>query len=173
VSSYDRNTFTRDTPCLCLVRSPLYTLAAAACPGSPHLRRRSSDPALDASHLSGHLARAAAGPGRDVPGRRTAFLVLSNLRRRSTAICAFGTEGWHRHVGPSLRNNPHVIMSSISVSVKPISRKSLRETEAARELKSSAWPDVGEASEGQLPQQSPRLSYAKACCKARPKLTRA
>jgi hypothetical protein len=44
-------------------------------------------------------------------------------------------------------------MSSISVSVKPILRKSLRETEAVRELKSSAWPDMGEASEGQLPQQ--------------------
>jgi hypothetical protein len=36
-------------------------------------------------------------------------------------------------------------MSSISVSVKPIIRKSLRVTETARELKSSAWPDVGEA----------------------------
>jgi hypothetical protein len=44
-------------------------------------------------------------------------------------------------------------MSSISVSVKPISRKFFRETEAVRGLKSSAWLDVGEASEGQLPQQ--------------------
>jgi hypothetical protein len=44
-------------------------------------------------------------------------------------------------------------MSSISVSVKPIMRKSLRVTKTARELKSSAWPDVGEASEGHLPQQ--------------------
>jgi hypothetical protein len=43
-------------------------------------------------------------------------------------------------------------MSSVSVSVKPMSRKFFRETEAVHELKMSAWPDVGEASEGQLPQ---------------------
>jgi hypothetical protein len=49
-------------------------------------------------------------------------------------------------------------MSSISVSVKPIMRRSLRVTETARELKSSAWPDVGEASKGHLPQQRPRSS---------------
>jgi hypothetical protein len=47
-------------------------------------------------------------------------------------------------------------MSSISVSVKPISQQSFRMTEAARELKPPAWPDAGEASEGQLPQHSPR-----------------
>jgi hypothetical protein len=64
---------------------------------------------MDASHLSGRLARAAAVPERDVPGRRGAFLVLSNLRHRSTIIRAFGTEGWHRHVGPSLHNNPYVM----------------------------------------------------------------
>jgi hypothetical protein len=85
VSSYGRNAFTRGTLCLCLVRSPLYTSAAATCSGSPHLRHRSSDPALDMPHLFGHLARAAAGPGRDVPGLRTAFMVLSNLRRRRQA----------------------------------------------------------------------------------------
>jgi hypothetical protein len=44
-------------------------------------------------------------------------------------------------------------MSSISVSVKLMVQKSLRVTETARELRSSAWPDVGEASEGLLPQQ--------------------
>jgi hypothetical protein len=43
-------------------------------------------------------------------------------------------------------------MSGISVSVKSIMRRLLRVTETARELKSSAWPDVGEASEGHLPQ---------------------
>jgi hypothetical protein len=46
VCSYDRNTFTRGHPCLCLVQSPIYTSAAATCPGSPQLRRRSSDPGL-------------------------------------------------------------------------------------------------------------------------------
>jgi hypothetical protein len=44
VSSYGRNTFTRGTSCLCLARSPLYTSAAATCPGSPRLRRRSAIP---------------------------------------------------------------------------------------------------------------------------------
>jgi hypothetical protein len=46
-------------------------------------------------------------------------------------------------------------MSSISVSVKSISQQSFRMTEAARELEPPAWPDAGEASEGQLPQQVP------------------
>jgi hypothetical protein len=64
---------------------------------------------MGASHLSGRLAHATAVPGRDVPDRRSAFLVLSNLRHRSTTIRAFGTEGWHRHVGPSLHNNPYVM----------------------------------------------------------------
>jgi hypothetical protein len=32
-------------------------------------------------------------------------------------------------------------------------RKPPRGTETTRELKSSSWPDVGEASEGHLPQQ--------------------
>jgi hypothetical protein len=132
VSSYGQDAFTRGIPCLCLIRSPLYTLAAATCPGSPHLRCRSSNPPLDASHLSGHLARAAAGPGRDVPGRRTSFLVLSNLRRRSTAIRAFGTEGRRRHVGPSLHNNPYITRAVSAFLLTPVPRRFLRETEAAR-----------------------------------------
>jgi hypothetical protein len=116
VSSYGRNAFTRGHPCLCPVRSPLYTSAAATCPGSPHLRRRSSDPGLGASHPLRHLARATTGPGRDVPGRRASLLVLSDLRRRSTVIRAFGTEGRRRHVGSSLHNKTHSI-SGISVLV--------------------------------------------------------
>jgi hypothetical protein len=51
-------------------------------------------------------------------------------------------------------------MSSISVSIKPMVQKSLRVTETARELKSLAWPDVDEASEGHLPQHMLRPS----CC---------
>jgi hypothetical protein len=43
-------------------------------------------------------------------------------------------------------------MSSISISVKPMVQRSLRVTKTARELKSSAWPDMGEASEGLLPE---------------------
>jgi hypothetical protein len=42
VSSYGRNTFTRGAPCLCLVRRPLYTFAAATCRSTPHLRHRNS-----------------------------------------------------------------------------------------------------------------------------------
>jgi hypothetical protein len=42
VSSYDRNTFTRGAPCLCLVRRLLYTFAVATCRSTPHLRRRDS-----------------------------------------------------------------------------------------------------------------------------------
>jgi hypothetical protein len=135
VSSYGRNAFTRGTPCLCLARSPLYTSAAATCPGSPRLLRRSSDPALDASHLSGHLARATAGPGRDVPGR--AQRVPGPLEPSSPEYNHPCLQ--HRRLAPpcgtitaqqSSRN-----MSSISVSVKPISRKFFRETEAVRGLK--------------------------------------
>jgi hypothetical protein len=63
----------------------------------------------------------------------------------------------HRRPAPPRRTIPaqqnSCDMRGISVSVKPIMRRSLRVTETARELKSSAWPDVGEASEGHLPQQ--------------------
>jgi hypothetical protein len=38
------------------------------------------------------------------PVPHAVVLVLSNLRRWNAAICAFGTEGWHRHEGPSLHN---------------------------------------------------------------------
>jgi hypothetical protein len=105
------------------------------------------------SCLSGHLARAATGPGRDVSGRRAALLALLNLRRRSAATCAFGTEGRYRLDGPPPAQQSSHNLNNISVSVKPALRKLPRVTEAARELKSSAWPDVDEASEGRLPQQ--------------------
>jgi hypothetical protein len=49
-------------------------------------------------------------------------------------------------------------MSSISVSVRPMVQKSFRVTGTAREPRPSAWPDVGEVSEGLLPQQYPLVS---------------
>jgi hypothetical protein len=135
VSSYGRNAFTRGHHCLCPVRSPLYTSEAATCPGSPHLRRRSSDPGPEASHLFGHLARAATGPGRDVPGRRASLLVPSDLRRRSTAIRAFGTEGRRRHVGSSLHNKTHIAQAALASMLAPVLRRFLPETEVVRRPK--------------------------------------
>jgi hypothetical protein len=54
-------------------------------------------------------------------------------------------------VHPPAQQSSHNL-NSISVSVKPALQKLPRVTEAARELKSSAWPDIDEASEGRLPQ---------------------
>jgi hypothetical protein len=78
---------------------------------------------------------------------------LSNLRRRECSHLCLR----HRRLAPPrwttpAQQNSHD-PSSISVSVKPESRKPPFVTETARELKSSAWPDVGEASEGHLPRQ--------------------
>jgi hypothetical protein len=58
------------------------------------------------------------------------FPVLSNLRHRSTTIRAFGTEGRHVEIFPAQQFSRN--MSSVSVSVKPIPRRFLRETEAVR-----------------------------------------
>jgi hypothetical protein len=110
-------------------------------------------PALDVSRHPGRLARAAAAPGRNIPGRCSALLAFSNLRYRSTASRAFSTEAgtamWGHPCTQSSRNR-----SSVSVSVK----KPYRDGFSARPKpyaarKSSAWPDEGEASEDQLPQQ--------------------
>jgi hypothetical protein len=156
VSSYGRSAFTRGTPCLCLVRSPLYTSAAATCSGPPYLRRRRSDPTLDTPHLFGCLARANAGPGRDVPGRRAAFLVFSNLRRRSTAIRAFGAEGRRRHVGSSLHKKTSHNMSSISVFVGTrMAKVSPRDRSCTLAEGRQRGQTKGEASENQLPQRRP------------------
>jgi hypothetical protein len=122
VSSYGRNAFTRGHPCLCPVRSPLYTWAVATCPGSSHLRRRRSDPGPGASRLLRCLARAATGPGRDVLGRRASFLVLLGIRHRSTAIRTFGTEGAPpQGIIPAQRNSYGI--SGISVLLAPVQRR--------------------------------------------------
>jgi hypothetical protein len=154
VSSYGRNTFTRDTPCLRLVRCPLYTFAAATCPGTPHLRYRSS-----LGSFSGRVAplwtsrpcrlrprtrcsrpaRSASGP-LEPSSPKCSHLCLRHRRR-------------YRFNGPPLRDKNSHNLSSISVSVKPIMRRPLRTTEAVRKLKLSAWPDLDEAFEGHLPQQ--------------------
>jgi hypothetical protein len=61
-------------------------------------------------------------------------------------------------------------MSSISVSVRPMVQKSFRVTGTAREPRPSAWPDVGEVSEGLLPQQYPLVSEGRPDLKMGPNL---
>jgi hypothetical protein len=56
------------------------------------------------------------------------FLVLANLRRRSTANRAFGAEGRRRHAGSSLHSKNSHGISGISVSLAPVQRKLPRET---------------------------------------------
>jgi hypothetical protein len=160
VSSYGRNTFTRGVPCLRLVRSPLYTFAAATCHSAPHLRYRSS-----------------LGPcsGRVVPLRTSR---PCRLQPRPEVFSTRGTPGSFgpsapKHDRPYLRHRRSALLrwaapapqnshnsSSISASVKPALRKLPRVAEAAHEPKTSAWLDVDRASEGHFPQQKapPTLS---------------
>jgi hypothetical protein len=154
VSSYGRNTFTRGTPCLRLARCPLYTFAAATCPGAPHLRHRSSLGScsgrvapLWTSRPCCHRPRA-----RCPRSARSASGALEPLLPKCSHLCLRHRRPvpprWTAPVQQNSRN-----LSSISVFVKPILRRPHRAAETACELKSSAWPDVDEASEGHLPQQ--------------------
>jgi hypothetical protein len=56
------------------------------------------------------------------------LLVLTNLRRRSTANRAFDAEGRRRHVGSSLHSKNSHGTNGISVSLAPVQRKLPRET---------------------------------------------
>jgi hypothetical protein len=87
VSSYGRNTFTRDAPCLCLVRRPLYTFAAATCRSAPHLRHQN----ISRSH-----------PGRVVPLGTSR---LGRLQPRAEVSSVRGTSGFCRPSAPK-RNRP-------------------------------------------------------------------
>jgi hypothetical protein len=115
VSSHGRNTFTRGT-----LVSASYGALFTRSQQPRVLGRRSfgTEAALDlapvASCLSGRLARAATGPGRDVSGRRAALLALLNLRRRSAAARAFGTEGQYRLDGLPLSNKAHITRTTLA-----------------------------------------------------------
>jgi hypothetical protein len=141
VSSYDRDTFTRGAPCLCLDGAPLYTFAAATYCGAPHLRRRKnprSRPGRLQPRAEAHPTRSASGsskpsaPKADRPCLR---------HRRPTPL------RWATHTQQNSHNS-----SSISVSVKLPLQNFPRIAEAAREPKPSARPDLVKASEGHFPQ---------------------
>jgi hypothetical protein len=153
VSSYGRNTFTRGTPCLRLVRCPFYRFAAATCHGAPHLLHRSclgscsgrAVPLGTSRPCCHRLRTRCSRPARSASGSFDLSSPRCNhlcLRRRRPVLPRWAT--------PAQQSSHN--LNSISVSVKPVLRKLPRVTEAARELKSSAWPNVGEASEGRLPQ---------------------
>jgi hypothetical protein len=154
VSSYGQNTFTRGTPYLRLVRCPLYTFAAATCPGAPHLRYRSSLGSCSGLVVPLRTSRPCCHRPRTRCFRpaRSASGSLEPSSPKCSHLCL-------RHLRPvpprwatPAQQSSHNL-NSISVSVKPVLQKLSHVTEAARELKSSAWPDVDEASEGRLPQQ--------------------
>jgi hypothetical protein len=158
VSSYGQNTFTHGAPCLCLVRCPLDTSAAAMCRSAPHLRRRNSP--------------------RSRPGRVVPFGTFrpGRLQPRAEVHSTRGASGsskpsapknncprfWHRRPAPlrwaaPAQQNSHN-SSSIRVSVKPPLQNFPCIAEAAREPKPSARPDVDKASEGHFPRQEPLVS---------------
>jgi hypothetical protein len=142
VSSYGRNTFTRDAPCLCLVRCPLYTFAAATYCGTPHLRRRNrprSHPGRVVpfgTSCSGRLhSRAEAHPTRGASGSSIPSAPKVNHPRfRHRRPAPFG---W---AVPAQQNSHN--SSSISVSIRSPLQSFPRIAEAVREPKSTAWPDV-------------------------------
>jgi hypothetical protein len=155
VSSYGRNTFTRGTLCLRLVWCPLYTLAAATCPGAPHLRYRSSlGSSFDrvAPFRTSRPCRCWPRTRCSRPARSASGPLEPSLTKYSHLCIRCRRLAPPRRTIPAQQNSRD--MSSISVSVKPMVQKSLRVTETARELRSSAWPDVDEASEGRPPDTS-------------------
>jgi hypothetical protein len=100
VSSYGRNTFTRD---------PL----VSASYGAPTFGAETTrDLALVASRLSGHLARVASSPGPRCT-QRVALLALPNLRRRNATVRAFGTEVQHCSDGLHLHNKTHITQAAL------------------------------------------------------------
>jgi hypothetical protein len=151
VSSYGRNTFTRGVPCLLPVRCPLYTFPASTCRSALHLRCRSS-----LGHRSGRVVLLETSrPCRFQPGlrrsRRAALLAppkpsapkddRPRLRHRWSALLRWAA---------TARQNSHD-SKNISVSVRPVFRRLLGVTVAARGPKPSVWPDVDKASEGHFP----------------------
>jgi hypothetical protein len=158
VSSYGRNAFTRGHSCLCLVRSPLYTSAAATCPGSPRLRRRGGDSGLKASRFIGCPACASTSPGRDVPDQRVSSMVRSDLRRRSTAVRTFGAEGRRRHVGSFLHNKTHMAQAALAFRQRPYCEGFPTRPKPYTDRRWLAWPNEGDASEDQLPQHLPHVA---------------
>jgi hypothetical protein len=109
VSSYSRNAFTRGAPCLCLVRCPLYTFAAATCHSASHLRNRSSlGPSLRPRRASQDISPVPPpAPARGVPDARHS-LSPSSLRRRGMTARIFGTEGQHCSDGLLLHDKTHI-----------------------------------------------------------------
>jgi hypothetical protein len=155
MSSYDRNTFTRGAPCLCLVRCPLYTFAAATCRSAPHLRHRNSPRSRPGRVVPFGTSR----PGRLQP-RAEVFSTRGASGSSKPSVPKHNCPCFrHRRPAPlrwaaPAQQNLHN-SSSISVSVKPPLQKLPRVAEAAREPKPSAWPDVDKASEGHFPQHRP------------------
>jgi hypothetical protein len=154
VSSYGRNTFTRGAPCLCLVRCPLYTFAAATCRSAPHLRHRNSP----RSRLDRVVPLRTSCPGRLQP--RAEVFSTRGASGSSKPSAPKHNRPCLRHRRPAplrwvapAQQNSHD-SSSISVSVKLARQELPRVAEAAREPKPSAWPDVDKASEGHFPQHN-------------------
>jgi hypothetical protein len=153
VSSYGRNAFTRGTPCLRLAWSPLYTSAAATCPGSSRLRRRSAIPPWTCRTTPGVSPVLLLLPDATFPaGAARSWLFrtfVTGAQPAASSAPKAGKAMWGHPYTQSSRNR-----SNVSVSAK----KPYREGFSARpkpyaDRKSSAWPDEGEASEDQLPQQ--------------------
>jgi hypothetical protein len=130
VSSYGRNAFTRGHSCLCLVRSPLYTSAAATCPGSPHLRRRGSDPGLGGvAPLRTSCPRAPQAPDAmspvGAPRSWSSRTFVAGARPSVPSAPKVGAATWDH----SCTQNSHS-MSGISVSLAPVRQRLPHGTEA-------------------------------------------
>jgi hypothetical protein len=155
VSLYGRNTFTCGAPCLCLARCLLYTFAVATCRSTPHLRRRNRRGSRPGRAVPLGTSRAASSPGPKC-SRYAALLALPDLRCRSIAVRAFGSEGQHRSNRSPLHNKTHTTRVTLVFPSSPHRQDSLVLAEAACEPKPSAWLDVDRASEGHFPQHIAR-----------------
>jgi hypothetical protein len=142
VSSYGRNTFTRGAPCLCLVRCPLYTFAAATYRGAPHLRRR-NNPRFRRGRVGsfrtsrpGHLhSRAGAHPRLGASGSSVPSAPKVNrphFRHRRSAPFSWAVPAQQNSHNPS----------SISVFVKSSLQSFPRRAEAVCGPTPTAQPDV-------------------------------
>jgi hypothetical protein len=72
------------------------------------------------------------------------------------AIRTFGAEGRRRHVGSFLHNKTHMAQAALAFRQRPYGEGFPTRPKPYTDRKWLAWPNEGDASEDQLPQQTKR-----------------
>jgi hypothetical protein len=141
VSSHGRNTFTRSTPCIYLVRCPFTRLQQPITAHCTFSTETAHDPALVAPGFPGHLAQTTSIP-------RAEAHLTRGASGSSTLSAPKVIHPYFRHRRPApfgwavpAQQNSHN-SSSISIFIKSPLQNFLRRSEAVRGPKPATRPDV-------------------------------